>query len=346
MIKNIKLNNFRIFESNIFTTNNKLVIFSGKNATGKTSILEAIYLCSTSKSHRTNELDNLILENKEFGSCEIESEKNIKMIFSKEGKTLFINKKQIKKISDFIGNLKIVMFSPYDLNIILGSKGDRRRFLDLEVSLLDKVYLNASTAYKKTLKERNELLKNDNLDKIYLNIVTDNLINNLKVIYEKRNKFINDLNSILNVITTRLGVEKIRLEYVKTYDEDIHKTFKNKEKIDFITKTTNVGVHRDDFKILINEKMANEFASEGQIRTICICLKLAVKEYVKRVTGDEPILLLDDVFAALDKTRIRSLTDYVNESKQTFITTTSILEIPDELLKNALVLRIDNKKEN
>ena len=92
--------------------------------------------------------------------------------------------------------------------------------------------------------------------------------------------------------------------------------------------------------------MANEFASEGQIRTICIFLKLAVKEYIKRVTGDEPILLLDDVFAALDKTRIRSLTDYVNESKQTFITTTSILEIPDELLKNALVLRIDNKKEN
>ncbi|MBE6136816.1 MAG: DNA replication/repair protein RecF [Erysipelotrichaceae bacterium] len=345
MIKNIKLTNFRVFNDLELQTNNSLVILSGKNATGKTSILEAIYLCSTSKSHRVNNLEGIINHGNDFAICEIEANKKIKMVISKEGKALYINKNEISKISDFIGNLNVVMFSPYDLCLIQGAKGDRRRFLDLEVSLLDKSYLKASTAYKKVLKERNDLLKGNNLDLKYLDVLTKTLIEYLEIIYKKRIYFINKLNFYLTDITKKMKIENIKISYNRTFDDDIYKSFKSKEKLDLMTKVTNIGIHRDDFTIYINDLDASIYASEGQIRTICIALKLALKEYIKEATGEEPILLLDDVFAALDNQRIESLTQYVKGGQQTFITTTSILEIPDELLKNANVLRIEKKGE-
>lgn len=345
MIKNIKLTNFRIFNDLELQTNNSLVILSGKNATGKTSILEAIYLCSTSKSHRVNDLTGLINQNSNYAICEIESDNKFKMVISKEGRALFINKKEINKISEFIGNLNVVMFSPSDLNLIQGSKGDKRRFLDLEVSLLDKSYLKASTVYKKILKERNDLLKQNDLDLKYLDVITKSLIEYLEIIYKKRINFIDRLNFYLEDISKKLNVEDIKIVYNKTFDNDIYKSFKSKEKLDLITKVTNIGIHRDDFTIYINKLDASIYASEGQIRTICIAIKLALKEYIREITKKEPILLLDDVFAALDNQRIESLTSYVKDGQQTFITTTSILEIPDELLKNASVLRIEKKGE-
>lgn len=347
MIKNISLKNFRLFNNLNLDVNNSLIIFSGANATGKTSILEAIYLCSTSKSHRTNDLLSIIKENEEFSICEIDSDKHLKLVLSKSGKSLFINKREIKKISDFIGNLKVVMFSPSDLSLIKGSKADKRHFLDIEISLIDNLYLKASTAYKKLLKERNDLLKNQNIDKKYLDIITTELVRYLDIIYKKRIGFINEINLFLEKIAIELNVEKIELRYNKTYDDDILKSFKKKEILDINTHVTNIGCHRDDFTVLINNHDAQEYASEGQARTICIALKLALKQYITKVTNVEPILLLDDVFAALDKKRIQSLTKYVLNNHQTFITTTSILEIPDELLKTANVLRIENIiKEN
>ena len=141
MIKEIKLKNFRTFDDIKFNLNNSLVIFSGKNAVGKTSILESIFLCSTSKSHRENDLENLIKDDKDFMSCEITANKNYKVIISREEKNYFINKSLYKRLSDFIGDLKVVMFSPLDLELIDGTKLRKRRFLDLEISLIDKEYL-------------------------------------------------------------------------------------------------------------------------------------------------------------------------------------------------------------
>lgn len=347
MIKKIHLKNFRIFDELNLDTNNSLVILSGKNATGKTSILEAIYLCSTSKSHRTNDIESIISHNKDFSMCEIDSNNKYRLVISKNGKASFINKKEIKKISDFIGNLQVVMFSPSDLSLIQGSKAIKRRFLDMEISLLDKSYLKASIAYKKLLKERNELLKENNIDLVYLDVLTKGLITELEQIYKKRIEFINRINILLESISFKMNIEKIKLVYNSTYNpEDIYKSFKLKEKIDIYNKNTGIGTHRDDIAILINDLDAGVYASEGQARTICIVIKLALKEYIEKYLNIEPILLLDDVFAALDKRRIESLTKYVLSNKQTFITTTSILEIPDELLKNASVLRIESKKEN
>lgn len=341
MISNIELKNFRLFDTKSIDTNNSLVILSGKNATGKTTILEGIYLCATTKSHRTTELEDLIKNDKEYAKATITEKKKYSATVSKEGKAFFINSKEIAKSSEFIGNLKVVMFSPYDLELINGSKGPRRRFLDLEISLLDKVYLTASMAYKKLLKERNELLKSSNdINLLALDVLTKQLIEQLEIISSKRIDFIKLINIELVEISKELNVEEISLEYEKTYLDDIYQSFKAKEKYDIISKTTNIGAHRDDFVIRINNKKASSYASEGQIRTIIIAIKLAIKKIIEKVTGEDPILLLDDVFAALDQTRIMSLIKYLKNTKQAFITTASILDIPDELLKDALVIRI------
>ena len=341
MITNIELKNFRLFDSKTIETDNSLVILSGKNATGKTTILEGIYLSATTKSHRTVDLSELIKNDKEYTSVVITENKKYKTVVSKDGKSFYINTKEITKASEFIGNLKAVMFSPYDLELINGSKGPRRRFLDLEISLLDKVYLNASMAYKRLLKERHELLKSsNNVILIALDVLTKQLIEQLEIISNKRIDFIKLINNELIEISKELNVEEISLEYEKTYSEDIYESFKSKEKYDIISKTTNIGIHRDDFVVRINNKKASSYASEGQIRTIIIAIKLAIKNIIMKVSGNEPIILLDDVFAALDQTRIMSLIKYLKNTKQAFITTASILDIPDELLKDALVIRI------
>ena len=340
MIKKIHLTNFRCFENISFDTYNSLVILSGKNATGKSSTLESIYICSTSKSYRENDLDLVIKDGCNNSIIEIEDEKKFKIVISKEGNSYFYNKKQYKKIADFIGNIKVVIFSPYDLNLINGGKSFRRRFLDLNISLIDKNYLNAFRSYKKLLHERNEYLKQNNIDEKYLNVITESLIKYLKDILNARVNFIFELNSYLEKICLDMEIEKISLNYIKTYGEDILKSFNDKLRYDMLTKSTNIGIHRDDLEILINGKDSKSFASEGQARTAVLALKLALINYIKEKTNVEPIVLLDDVFAALDNTRIVKITNYIKGFKQAFITTTSTLGIPDELLKNSLVIRL------
>ncbi len=340
MIKNIHLTNFRCFSKVSFNTYNSLVIFSGKNATGKSSTLESIFITSTSKSYRENDLDVVIKDGCESAIVEIEADKQFKVVISKGGNSFFYNKKQYKRLSDFIGNLKVVMFSPYDLNLINGGKSFRRRFLDLNISLIDKNYLNAFRSYKKLLHERNEYLKSENIDKKLLEVITKSLIQFLEEVLKARLKFISELNSYLEKICVDMEIEKISLSYAKTYGDDIYKSFLEKQKYDLLTKSTNIGVHRDDLDILINCKDSKAYASEGQARTAVLALKLALINYIKEKTGVEPIVLLDDVFAALDNTRIVKITNYIKGFKQAFITATSTLGIPDELLEKSLVIRL------
>ncbi len=340
MLKEINIKNFRRFSNLNLNVNNSLVILAGLNATGKTTILEAIYLISTSKSHRTNEIETVIKNDEQFAICQISADREYKMVISKTGKALFIDGGEINKTSEFIGRINVVMFSPSDLALINGAKGEKRRFLDLELSILDKSYLSASSHYKKILKERNEALKGNNVDLKYLEILTLDLVKYCKIIATKRIEFLEALNVILNDICNDMRIEGIKLKYNKTYGDDIALSFKNKLNSDLFTKTTGIGIHRDDFSILLNDLDATKYASNGQARTIIIAIKLALKKYITNITGQEPVLLLDDVFAALDKKRIESITKYVNNSQQVFITTTQIEEIPSELLKNALVIHL------
>lgn len=345
MISKIELKSFRCFKDKSLDTTNSLVILSGKNATGKTSILEAIYLCATSKSHRTNDLDTIIHHNDNFFSITIDANKKYKYVYSKEGKSLFINKKEITKVSDFISNLFVVLYSPLDISLIQGTKSDKRRFLDMEISILDKKYLNDLTIYKRILNERNNLLKEANIDLKLLDVMDKNMALYNELIYKKRIEFIKDINTYLDIITKDLDMEDIKLIYKPTYDEkNIYEYIKKHEKSDIFSKVTGIGIQRDDMTILINNLDAKEYASEGQARLIAIVIKLALKKYIENKYQIEPILLLDDVFAALDKDRVGKLIKYIVNNKQTFISTTSVLEIPDELLKKAFVIRMEKER--
>lgn len=341
MIKNIELEKFRKFKSLNIDTESKIVILTGPNAIGKTSVLESIYLISTSKSHRTTDLKDVIEENSEYSIIKINSNKRFKLVLSKEGRKSFINEKEYSKLSDFIGNLNVMMFSPLDIELINGLKGTRRRFLDIEISLLDKLYLKEITAYRKLLKERNEILKlYKEENKLMLDVVTNQLIELLNVIAHKRINFINQINDYLIQITKRLECENIRLSYLPTYDlNNICKSFENKLNYDIISKTTNIGLHRDDFEIKINDKDISSFGSEGQMRNTILAIKLAIMEIYKK-ENKEIILLLDDVFASIDQKRINKIMEYIKSEKQTFITTTSLFNIPDELLKEAKIIKL------
>lgn len=341
MIKNIELENFRKFKSLNINTESKIVILTGPNAIGKTSVLESIYLTSTSKSHRTTELKDVIEENSEYSIIKINSNKRFKLVLSKDGRKSFINEKEYSKLSDFIGNLNVMMFSPLDIELITGQKGTRRRFLDIEISLLDKLYLKEITAYRKLLKERNELLKlYKEENKLMLDVITNQLIEILSVVANKRIRFINLINDYLKGISNKLECESIELNYLPTYDlKNINKSFENKLAYDLISKTTNIGLHRDDFEIKINDKDISSFGSEGQMRNTILAIKLAIMEIYKKENKDI-ILLLDDVFASIDQKRINKIMEYIKTEKQTFITTTSLFNIPDELLKEAKIIKL------
>jgi DNA replication and repair protein RecF len=345
MISKIELKDFRLFVNLTLDSLNPLVILSGKNATGKTSILEALYLCSTGKNHRTNDLSIIIKKDSLFSIIDITADRKYKYVISKGSRVGFINKSEVKKLSDFVGNLSVVMYSPDDISLVKGSKLDKRRFLDMEISLIDKTYLKTLNLYKKILAERNELLKQEDIYPTFLDVLTKSISEYTLKIYDRRILFINRLNEILKDITIDLNTENIRLIYKSTYNpKDVLDSSKKHEKSDLVMKSTGIGCHRDEFVIEMDGMDAEEYASEGQARLICIAVKLALKKYIEELTNKKPILLLDDVFAALDKSRISSLVKYINNSYQAFITTTSVMEIPDELLKNALVIRMEKKE--
>ncbi len=335
MIKNIKLINWRNFKNIELDLNNNLVIFLGNNAVGKTSILEAIYYISTLKSHRTNNYIDLI--NEDSSSSLIEVNYNnliIKTNFNKQEKNYFINGNKVKVI-DFISRIKPILFSTYDNNLIIGEREDKRKFLDLNISLIDKIYLNNLVLYKKNLSKRNEELKKENIDLTLIKILTDNLIDLSEKINNKRIIFLNKINKYLVEIADKLNIFKISLDF--NISTNLAKLYKDNLNKDILLKTTTVGPHRDSFEILINDKKIKKFASQGQMRMAIIMLKLAIYEIVRE--ENTPILLLDDVFAELDYDNQIKLVSYL-DNYQTFITTTTLIEIPNELLKKALIIKL------
>lgn len=345
MINNIHLKNIRLYEDTTLNINNNLVILVGPNACGKTTILESIYLISKAKSHRTNNIENIIKDNEDFGIIEINENKKYKMIISKGGKQLLINNVLYKKISDFIGNIKAIMFSPSDLNLVYGSKADRRQFLNTELSIINKKYIYEINKYNKILKERNEILKNYNNDKnVILNVITDELIECGKIIYKYREDFINNLNKYIRKIHNDLYKEDLYLKYLPSikYD-DFDKVYKEKLDYDILTKSTSRGIHRDDFLFVINNNNAISYSSQGQVRSIVLSLKISLLYYMRELFGNNICLLLDDVFSELDNDRVLSLVKFLINENQTFITTTSIDLIPNALKVKAQIIYIEKE---
>lgn len=335
-------------------------IFYGDNAQGKTNILEAVYLSGTTKSHRGTKDKDMI----QFGA----NESHIETIVEKNGikyqidmhlkknspKGIAINKIPIRKASELFGIINIVFFSPEDLNIIKNGPGERRRFIDLELSQLDKVYLNNLSNYNSIVNQRNHLLKEIDYNKgalETLDIWDIQLIQYGNKIIERRQKFIEEINKIISNIHKKLtgNREDIKIVYepsngALSFEQAL---LKNKEK-DLRIKSTSVGPHRDDIAFLVSDIDIRKYGSQGQQRTAALSLKLSEIELVKQSIHDTPVLLLDDVLSELDKHRQNYLLDSIHDI-QTLITCTGVDEFVNHRFSINKVFHVQNgqvTKEN
>lgn len=339
-IKSLKLKNFRNYELLQLDFDASTNIFYGNNAQGKTNILEAVYLSGTTKSHRGTKDRDLIKFGENESHIEVVVEKNnasyqVDMHLKKSSpKGIAINKLPIRKASELFGIINIVFFSPEDLNIIKNGPSERRRFIDLELSQLDKIYLNHLSNYNRIVNQRNHLLKDirdagrqEGLVQT-LDIWELQLIQYGNEIIERRKKFIYEINKIISNIHYKLtgGKEHIELVYEPSNGSlSLEQALKKNREKDLRIRSTSVGPHRDDICFMADDLDIRRFGSQGQQRTAALSLKLAEIELVKKVIHDTPILLLDDVLSELDKYRQNYLLDSIHDI-QTLITCTGVDE--------------------
>ena len=334
-IKQLKLKNYRNYDLLDLEFDSSTNIFYGDNAQGKTNILESIYLCGTTKSHRGTKDRDLIKFGEEESHIEAVVEKNevpfkIDIHLKKNSpKGIAINKMPIRRASELFGIINIVLFSPEDLNIIKNGPSERRRFIDLELAQLDKVYLSDLSNYNRIVNQRNKLLKDSyNRQEILetLDVWDMQLAHYGKKIIDRRNLFIYQLNEIAGKVHERLtgGKEILNISYEPSNGNmDLEQAIKNNRERDIRMKSTSVGPHRDDICFMTDEVDIRKFGSQGQQRTAALSLKLSEIELVKQVTKDTPILLLDDVLSELDKHRQNYLLDSICDV-QTLITCTGV----------------------
>ena len=337
IIKSIDLSNFRNYEQLHIEFESGTNILYGDNAQGKTNVLEAAYLSGTTKSHKGSKDKEMIRFGQEEAHIRTVVEKNEKEyqidmhLRSRGTKGVAINKLPIKKASELFGILNIVFFSPEDLNIIKDGPAERRRFLDLELCQLDKLYLSDLTKYNKILNQRNKLLKDIyfKADLIETLPVWDmQLVETGKRIIQRRKIFIQELNEIIGEIHSNItgGKEHLILKYEPNIDdiffEDELLKVKNK---DLKLFQTTVGPHRDDMLFSINDIDIRKFGSQGQQRTAALSLKLSEIEIVKKSIHNTPVLLLDDVLSELDSNRQNYLLNSISDI-QTIITCTGLEE--------------------
>ena len=339
IIKSIELRNFRNYENLDIHLDEGTNILYGDNAQGKTNILEAAYLSGTTKSHKGSRDKEMI----RFGEKEShirtvvqkkEKEYQIDMHLRKSGsKGVAVNKIPIKKASELFGILNIVFFSPEDLNIIKNGPSERRRFMDMELSQLDKIYLSNLVNYNKVLNQRNKLLKDiafspsEQLMQT-LDIWDMQLVKYGSLIIKGRKSFIEKINTIISDIHSKLtgGIENIKVCYVPDVDvNDFEEEVKNSRQKDIKYKATSKGPHKDDLIFLVNDNDVRKYGSQGQQRTAALSLKLSEIELVKLVIKDTPVLLLDDVLSELDSNRQNFLINSIGDI-QTIVTCTGLEE--------------------
>lgn len=341
IIKSLELLDYRNYESLKMNFDQGINILYGDNAQGKTNILEAVYVCATTKSHRGSKDREIINFNREDAHiCMKIQKKNVihKIdMHLKRSKTkgAAIDGLIVKKSSDLFGIVNVVFFSPEDLSIIKNGPSQRRHFIDLELCQLNKVYLFNLTNYNKIVNQRNNLLKqipaNPSL-KETLDIWDMQLVNYGRQVIDQRQAFIEELNGLIGPIHEKLtgGRESLEVKYEPSVEIwDFERMLRQKRDSDIRLKTTNIGPHRDDISFFVKGVDIRKFGSQGQQRTAALSLKLAEIQLVKQMIHDTPVLLLDDVLSELDSFRQNYLLDSIQDI-QTIITCTGL----DEFVNN------------
>lgn len=335
IIESIELKNYRNYDKLHMDFSHGTNILYGDNAQGKTNILEAIYVCATTKSHRGSKDKEIIQFDRDESHIKLNVRKRdvpyrIDMHLKKNrAKGVAVNGVTIKKASELFGIVNVVFFSPEDLNLIKNGPAERRRFIDLELCQLNKLYVHSLVQYNKIVTQRNKLLKDIMFRPDYeetLDIWDMQLVQYGREVIRCREAFVGQLNDLIGGIHRQLSGEKesLHISYEPNVTVDMFEdTLRKSRPSDLKQRTTLTGPHRDDLSFIINDIDIRRFGSQGQQRTAALSLKLAEIELVKKIVNDYPILLLDDVLSELDGSRQNHLLSGINHI-QTMITCTGL----------------------
>ena len=353
-IKKIEISNFRNIDNLILDFNKKVNIFIGKNAQGKTSILESIYTLAFTKSCKGFNEDELIKFDKDFFRIrgEIKSgnlKKKLEIAYKKNKKVLKIDNYKVTRNSDYVSILNIIMFSPDDLDIVKKSPIVRRNFLNIELCQLYNKYLITLNEYNKILKMRNEYIRKNynNINYDYLEVITDNLIDRAIVICKYRDDFIDKINENIDDIFYKITKKNgLRVVYKNSFSslskEDLKEIYKSNYSSDIEKGSTSYGPHRDDIEFYLNEDDLKLYGSQGLQRLAILSLKFSEINIFKDVRGTYPIVLLDDIFSEIDLDKRKNLLKFIKRNIQFIITTTDINNISDKILSFSSIFEIKN----
>lgn len=346
LVNQISLGNYRNYRELKMDFHPNLNILLGGNAQGKTNVLEAIFYAATGKSHRTNHDYELVLWGEKFFRIVLSCRRNIGSVKIEiaarvDGKKILkVNNQPQKRLSDLIGTINVVLFSPEDMLLVKGSPSVRRRFLDIEISQISNVYCHHLVNYNKVVSQRNNLLKairEQRESAEMLDIWDMQLVEYGSFLIKKRSDVLEKINPMAKAIHSRIteGKEELFLSYLPSVeipkkDSEISleeyylKRLKENRYGEIARGTSLLGPHRDDIEITVGNTSIRSFGSQGQQRTCALSMKLAEIEFMKSETGEYPVLLLDDVMSELDAGRRKFLFEVMDGKVQTFVTSTGV----------------------
>ncbi len=345
LVSSLKLNNYRNYTSLNINFDSGLNIIIGKNGVGKTNILESLIVLSNTKSFRTLNDNDLIKKEETYSKIEANCDiGKLKVVISDNGKRLYFNDNVLKRTSEFIGKVNCILFKPNDLNLFIDSPRERRRILDIEIGKVSKEYLLSLSTYNLLLKDKNKLLKEENIDLNYLDIIDSKMIKEMKIIIRYREEFINIINSYITNIYDDLSNSSVNIliKYKSCCNIDHleENMLKSRDK-DLIYHYANFGIHHDDYEFYFDDNLIQTVASQGQSRLTLISFKLALEKYIRYKTNECPIILLDDILSELDFDNKQRLLRYIPFDNQTIITGTDLENI--KILNNFNLIEIKER---
>ncbi|KRN89310.1 DNA replication/repair protein RecF [Ligilactobacillus ceti] len=367
-LQKIQLTNFRNYPKLELEFSPHVNVLIGENAQGKTNLLEAIYVLALARSHRTTNDKEMIAFEEEFAKISGTIQRRLgksklDLILNKKGKKALVNQLEKARLSQYLGQLNVILFAPEDLALVKGAPTLRRRFIDMEFGQIDSQYLASLSQYRQVLKQKNQYLKmlrqKQAQDELYLDVLSDQLaIYGSQVIF-KRQQFLQILEKHAQKTQSEISQAKEELKLV--YDcslkefsemtaseltvENLQKALKAEyqklKNYEIKRGTTLVGPHRDDMRILLNDKNVQIYGSQGQQRTAALALKLAEIDVMYEKTGEYPILLLDDVLSELDSQRQTLLLKTIQGKVQTFLTTPQLTDVAQNLIEEPRIFAIE-----
>lgn len=352
-IDSLSLMNFRNYETLNISFGNLNIIY-GLNGSGKTNIVEAIYMLALTKSFRINNDKIMIKKGKikakiKGNVLKKNDENEFGVEISNDGKIVTINGEKQDKVSDYVSRINVILFNPSDTRLIDDAPSERRKMLNIEISQIYKEYLVVLTNYQRILKQRNFYIRgmyiNGSYTSEYLDILTKKLVEYGKVICKYRQDFIDNINKYIKSNYEKIfGSGTLKIRYISTFknksEDDLIKRFKDNYQKELSVGKTLEGIHHDDIMFILDNNNLKEWGSEGQRKNAIISFKLAEINVINEIKGYYPILILDDLFSELDKEKITNLLGMLDRNVQTFITTTDLKNISKKVIKDAKKIKV------